>query len=601
MASRAAAARPPAGFHAIWRTTTRFARTWPYLVPALVFFVGWQLWPIIRALWISFTSFSFLLDDSPESAHWIWFHNYVEALKDPLVRTGLWHAAIFTAIFLPGMVFLPMVTAVLLDRVRNQKIATTYRLILLIPAMIPGPLIFILWVWMYSNGIGPINHVLVDTLGVYDLANQPTWLGSTNTTFVSLALMEWWWGLGFHTMFYLAGLSTIPKELYESARVDGASEWRIFWRITFPRLRPILLVLVVLRFGTAYALIDEYILTGGFDRSKPTYTWTVYMWDTAFQVGDQNRGYAAAIGWIGTIGMLAVVLWLFYALQEQGLMATRVETERIAARRRVPPRRRARIPWTSIAKHGILILLCVVILFPLFWVFMLSIKSLPDAYTNDIWPKHFDFGSYRTALTAIDTLPQNIENSVILTLSTMLITTTIAVLAGYALVHLPTPGKALVLGILVASLFVPSRVTGLISIWEIQDRLGLINSTWGLILPYQTLALAVSIFIMRGVFETIPRELPGVRARRRRELVHDPAPHHAAARAQRRHRRPAHQLHRGVGRVAAREHAHERPGQADADGRDRVGERGLRTVAVADDGGDVRGRDPARPDRSSSS
>ena len=67
-------------------------------------------------------------------------------------------------------------------------------------------------------------------------------------------------------------------------------------------------------------------------------------------------------------------------------------------------------------------------------------------------------------------------------------------------------------GILVASLFVPSRVTGLISIWEIQERLGLINSTWGLLLPYQTLALAVSVFIMRGVFETIPRELPSPRA-----------------------------------------------------------------------------------------
>jgi ABC-type glycerol-3-phosphate transport system permease component len=189
-------------------------------------------------------------------------------------------------------------------------------------------------------------------------------------------------------------------------------------------------------------------------------------------------------------------------------MATHVETERTAARRQVPPRRRARIRWSSIAKHGILISLCVVILFPLFWVFLLSIKSLPDAYTNDIWPDHFEFGSYRTALTAIDTLPQNIENSVVLTIATMLITTTIAVLAGYALVHLPTPGKALVLAILVASLFVPSRVVGLISIWEIQDRLGLINSTWGLLLPYQTLALAVSIFIMRGVFETIPRELP---------------------------------------------------------------------------------------------
>ena len=317
MASRAVTARSPSGTAVLWRSTTRFARTWPYLLPALFFFVGWQLLPIVRAAWISFTSFSFLLDDSPESARWVWFDNYVNAVQDPLVRDGLLKAAIFTAVFLPGMIFLPMVIAVLVDRVANQRLAATYRVILLVPAMIPGPLIFILWVWMYSNGIGPINYVLVDVLGVYDLSNQPTWLGSTDLTFLSLAMMEWWWGLGFHTMFYLAGLSTIPKELYESARVDGASEWRIFWKITFARLRPILLVLVVLRFGTAYALIDEYILTGGFDRSKPTYTWTVYMWDTAFQVGDQNRGYAAAVGWLGTLGMLVVVLGLFYAFRNR--------------------------------------------------------------------------------------------------------------------------------------------------------------------------------------------------------------------------------------------------------------------------------------------
>jgi multiple sugar transport system permease protein len=167
-----------------------------------------------------------------------------------------------------------------------------------------------------------------------------------------------------------------------------------------------------------------------------------------------------------------------------------------------------RFPWGGIVKHGILILACVIILFPLFWVMLLSIKSLPDAYTNKIWPNDFDFSSYSRVRTSIDTLPKNIENSIIVTVATMLITTAMAVLAGYALVHLKTPGRALVLAIIVFSLFVPSRVTGLISIWEIQDRLGLINSTWGLILPYQTLALAVSIFIMRGVFETIPKELP---------------------------------------------------------------------------------------------
>src|SRR6266540_947422 len=190
-------------------------------------------------------------------------------------------------------------------------------------------------------------------------------------------------------------------------------------------------------------------------------------------------------------------------------MATRVER---IARTKAPPRRLPRRARRSragpVMKHVVLILACVVILFPLAWVFLLSIKSLPDAYTNRIWPHHFDFGHYGSALTSIDTLPQNFENSIIVTVATMLITTTMAVLAGYALVHLRTPGRTLVLAIFVASMFIPTRVTGLISIYQIQNDLGLINSTWGLILPYQTLALAISVFIMRGVFETIPKELP---------------------------------------------------------------------------------------------
>jgi multiple sugar transport system permease protein len=314
MATRTVAARPPPRFGPVGATTRRFLGTWPYLTPALFFFVGWQLYPIVRVLWISFTDYHFLTGGP---THWVWFHNYSEAFSDPLVQKGLLRALIFTAIFLPGMVFFPMVLAVLVDRVRNGFAASVYRLILLIPAMIPGPLIFVLWGWLYSSTIGPINYFLVDVFHVYDIYNQPQWLGSSALVYLSLAMMEWWWGLGFHTLFYMAGLATIPKELYESARVDGASEWRMFWTITFPRLRPILLVLVVLRFGTAFALIDEYIILGGFNRDRPTYTWTVYMWDNAFQIGDWNQGYAASVGWIGTLGMLAVVLCLFYLFRSR--------------------------------------------------------------------------------------------------------------------------------------------------------------------------------------------------------------------------------------------------------------------------------------------
>ena len=72
------------------------------------------------------------------------------------------------------------------------------------------------------------------------------------------------------------------------------------------------MVLVVLRFGTAMAVIDEFLILGGFNRQLPTYTWTVYMWHLAFQLGDWFQGYAAAIGWIGAAAMLVVVAVLFY-------------------------------------------------------------------------------------------------------------------------------------------------------------------------------------------------------------------------------------------------------------------------------------------------
>jgi multiple sugar transport system permease protein len=130
-------------------------------------------------------------------------------------------------------------------------------------------------------------------------------------------VMEWWWGLGYHTMFYLAGLATIPRDLYDAAKVDGANEWRLFWTVTFQRLRPIILVLVVLRFGTAMAVIDEYLIMGGFNRERPTYTWTVYMWDLGFKLGDWNQGYAAAVGWIGAACMLIVVAGLFWAFRSR--------------------------------------------------------------------------------------------------------------------------------------------------------------------------------------------------------------------------------------------------------------------------------------------
>ena len=286
---------------------------WVFLIPTLVFFIGWQVYPILRVLWMSFTDFHFLRN---QPANWVGLQNYAAALADPVMWTGLWRAVIFTALFLPGMIFLPMLLAILVDRVTQPVLATTYRLILLIPAVIPGPLIFVLWKWLYNFNIGPIDYLLVQT-GLVTAQTAPQWLGDPRLILPAIAIMEVWWGLGYHTMFYLAGLAGIPHELFEAARVDGSNEWNLFWHVTLPRLRPILLVLVVLRFGTAMAVIDEYLILGGFNRALPTYTWTVYMWDTAFQLGDWFQGYAAAIGWIGAAAMLVVVAGLFWVFRSR--------------------------------------------------------------------------------------------------------------------------------------------------------------------------------------------------------------------------------------------------------------------------------------------
>lgn len=290
---------------------SRVAVPWLFLVPTIFFFVGWAIYPILRVGWIS------LLDYRPTQASrpitFVGLQNFAAVLSDPMMFEGLKRAAIFTAVFVPGMIFMPMFLAVLIDRIVNNRVATFYRLILLIPAMIPGPLIFLLWKWMYDGYIGPINYALTDVTGLFTIQNQPQWM-SNSLVVPALAMMEWWWGLGYHTMFYVAGLASIPRDLFDAAKVDGANEWKMFWTITFWRLLPVTLVLVVLRFGTAMAVIDEYLLMGGFQRDRPTYTWTVYMWDTAFQ-GIQDRGMAAAIGWVGTIVMLAVVAVLFWAFR----------------------------------------------------------------------------------------------------------------------------------------------------------------------------------------------------------------------------------------------------------------------------------------------
>ncbi|MBV8441338.1 MAG: carbohydrate ABC transporter permease [Hyphomicrobiales bacterium] len=162
---------------------------------------------------------------------------------------------------------------------------------------------------------------------------------------------------------------------------------------------------------------------------------------------------------------------------------------------------------SAVIRHSVINLFNLIILLPLAWVLLMSVKSLPDAMRGDFWPRTFDFTHYAYVFERIRTLPVNLFNSVYVTTATVLLTTVCAVLAGYALVHVRPKGAGVILTALLLSLYFPVRVVSVISIYETQHWLGLINNTAGLILPYVTLQLVISILIMRSMFQLVPHEI----------------------------------------------------------------------------------------------
>src|SRR6476619_1707039 len=122
----------------------------------------------------------------------------------------------------------------------------------------------------------------------------------------------------------------------------------------------------------------------------------------------------------------------------------------------------------AIIRHGVINLFMLVILAPLAWVAMMSIKSRSDAMRPDFWPRRFDFTWYAYVFDKIDTFPINLFNSIYVTTATVLITSACAVMAGYALVHMRPKGGGLVVALLLVSLYFPVRVVSIISVYEIQ-------------------------------------------------------------------------------------------------------------------------------------
>lgn len=241
---------------------------------------------------------------------WNGIGNYQRLVNDPLVLKSLQTAGLILAVQMPLMIVLSVGLAVLLNT-SWLRFKTTFRLVHFLPAvttLVAYSLVF--RIMLQSDG-GVVNQFL-------QALNIPSidWLNSTFWAPISVIASVTWRWTGYNMVFILAGLQAIPKEQYESATLDGASNVRSFFSVVLPQLRPVLIFVTITSTIGSLQLFDEnFILTGG-GPANATLTPVLLMYKTGFR--DFDFGYASAIAWmlVALIGLLSVLQFRFLRVRD---------------------------------------------------------------------------------------------------------------------------------------------------------------------------------------------------------------------------------------------------------------------------------------------
>lgn len=267
----------------------------PYVVPFLVFL----LIPAFWSIWLSFHQGGIL-----DEARYVGLTNWRTISSDTELTGAIKNTAVYAVEAILLVFTLALVLALLLNRYRTGS--NGFKLALYVPLLAPAVLVGLIWQFLTNYDFGFINLVL-DTLG-FDRLNI---LGSGTLALLTIVLAEVWRGLGFWTLYFLASLQSIPEELNDAARVDGAKGLRRFRRVTLPMLRPMLLFAVVIAIIANFQVFDTvFVLTqGGPHESTSTLVW--FIWKRLFQFQETGQGYAAAVLLLVIILVLtAVSFWL---------------------------------------------------------------------------------------------------------------------------------------------------------------------------------------------------------------------------------------------------------------------------------------------------
>ncbi|MFE0586650.1 carbohydrate ABC transporter permease [Pantoea vagans] len=262
-------------------------QAWVLLAPMLLVMLLLTAWPLLRTIWLSFTDAALI--GSGETPAWIGLENYLYALSDPDFRASVWRTLYFTLVSVTFEGVIGVLVALLL----NQKFVgrNVLRVLVILPWALPTIVNAMMWRLNFNPDYGSIN-ALLSQLGIID--GYRSWLGSPDAALNAVMFADIWKNYPLVTLLVLAALQSIPEDLFEAARLDGASAWRRFRAITFPAIVAPLGVALVLRTIDAFKIFDIiYVMTrGGPVDSTKTLSFFVYQESFSYLRAGSGAAYA---------------------------------------------------------------------------------------------------------------------------------------------------------------------------------------------------------------------------------------------------------------------------------------------------------------------
>ncbi|HET9646800.1 MAG TPA: sugar ABC transporter permease [Microlunatus sp.] len=281
----------------------QYGAAYAFILPFFIVFIGMIIVPLVYSGYLSFFKKQLI-----GGVRFAGFANYTRALTDPLFLTGVGRMAVFLILQVPFMLAMSLLFALALDS-GMMRLAKFSRLAIFIPYAVPGVVATLMWGYLYGPDFGPFAQI-GNALGF----GPPPFFTATGMLFSIMNMVNWAF-IGYNMILIYAALRSIPTELYEAARVDGASEIRIAWSIKIPAIRPALLLTVIFSVIGTFQLFTEPKLMFNLAPNVIGTAWTpnLYAYNIAFV--NQDANYAAALAFL--LGIVIVIVSYIVQLSAQ--------------------------------------------------------------------------------------------------------------------------------------------------------------------------------------------------------------------------------------------------------------------------------------------